>query len=210
MKCCDPFICHKSAIKGCLRLVTEDLPKEISAVTRSNVKPGQKLCPTCIKKLQHVPESTQENPNEDSSSSAEENPPWQNTDTHTDILQDSFETLGVSPLKKHGIRVQDRAPYAKRKISNVEKIITAKVAKTLDISQDEISRQQESTRCIKCGDLHVLMSQLKVNILESPRLEKLQLLTVVPESWSIDRTAQEFQVSQYLVRKSLTLKKTSV
>ena len=43
----------------------------------------------------------------------------------------------------------------------------------------------------------------KINI--SSKQEQVQILTITPESWSIRRTCQEFEVSEHLVRKARKL-----
>ena len=37
--------------------------------------------------------------------------------------------------------------------------------------------------------------------------EKVKLLTLTPESWTIEKTMKEFEVSKYLVKKARSLKK---
>ena len=41
----------------------------------------------------------------------------------------------------------------------------------------------------------------------SSRNEKVKLLTLTPESWTIEKTMKEFEVSKYLVKKARSLKK---
>jgi hypothetical protein len=51
-----------------------------------------------------------------------------------------------------------------------------------------------------------MISQLKEKFkLCTLSSEKLQVLTVLPKSWSIKKTEQEFQVSNYMVRKAKKL-----
>ncbi len=43
-----------------------------------------------------------------------------------------------------------------------------------------------------------------------PTSEKLRLLTLVPQSWTINKTMVEFQVSHYLVKKFAVLRNLKV
>ena len=45
----------------------------------------------------------------------------------------------------------------------------------------------------------------KMNV--SPNHKQLQLLTLAPESWSIEKTVKEFNVSEYKVKQARQLKK---
>ena len=103
---------------------------------------------------------------------------------------------GITSVKAQGIRIQDPVPYGKRKLSNIQRSVASKVAKTLTIPNcDAILNPPEEKKCTECKDLTVLMSQLKIKCSEASRLEKVRLLTLVPDSWTIQKTAEEFEVS---------------
>ena len=84
------------------------------------------------------------------------------------------------------------------------------MAKTLDISIEEIlETEKENSPCTLCKDLGILMSELKLKCVKSTRADQLKLLTLAPETWSIAKTAIEFKVTEYMVRKTRDLKKES-
>ena len=62
--------------------------------------------------------------------------------------------------------------------------------------------------CKKCEDLDRLISLLKDKCKDTPRKEQIKLLTLVPHSWTIKQTVNEFHVTELVVRKARELKKT--
>ena len=78
-------------------------------------------------------------------------------------------------------------------------------------SQSESSSESEGTKKgnelkSKSEDLDYLVSlmkdKLKTNL---SRHQKIQILTIAPKSWSRRKVAEEFDVSEYLVRKARAL-----
>ena len=104
--------------------------------------------------------------------------------------------LDCSPLKLHEIKRSSRVSYGKRKLKAVSDRISESVAKVLDIQRTNLDHCPD--RCMSCDDVNDLVSYLKDKILCSTRNEKLNLLTLVPQSWSIDKTVQEFGVTHLL------------
>lgn len=49
---------------------------------------------------------------------------------------------------------------------------------------------------------------LKEKCCSATRNEKIKLLTLVPTSWSIQKTMEEFSVSQHMVKRAREIKKT--
>jgi len=56
---------------------------------------------------------------------------------------------------------------------------------------DEVS---ESVECVSCNDLAKLIEALKEKCAVSSSNEQVKLLTLVPQSWSIQRVVSEFSV----------------
>ena len=52
-----------------------------------------------------------------------------------------------------------------------------------------------------------MVGLIKEKLLVSSWNEKVKLLTLTPESWTIEKTMKEFEVSKYLVKKARSLKK---
>ena len=53
-----------------------------------------------------------------------------------------------------------------------------------------------SNECPSCGDIDDLVKSLKAKCDLSTRQEKVQILTAVPQSWTIEKTIKYFNVSQ--------------
>ena len=57
----------------------------------------------------------------------------------------------------------------------------------------------------KADDLDRLVDFMKNKISTSNRQQKIQILTIAPASWSIEKTKTEFNVSAYMVRQARKL-----
>ena len=114
------------------------------------------------------------------------------------------EAIGVTPIKK--VSSMDKISYARNKLKRIKVDIEEKVAQALDISAEEL---QPKTRvdCSKCNDLDKLVVLIKEKRSLFSLNEKVKLLTLTPESWTIEKTMKEFEVSKYLVKKARSLKK---
>ena len=58
----------------------------------------------------------------------------------------------------------------------------------------------------KCEDLDKFVDLLKEKSHHASRKEKMKLLTLVPSSWSIKKTMEEFNISQYMVKIAREIK----
>ena len=84
--------------------------------------------------------------------------------------------------------------------------IEEKVAQALDISAEELQAETR-VESLNCNNLHKLVGLIKETLLVSSWNEKVKLLILTPESWTIEKTMKEFEVSKYLVKKARSLKK---
>ena len=114
------------------------------------------------------------------------------------------EAIGVSPIKKVSFR--DKISYGRNKLKRIKVDIEEKVAQALDISAEEL-QPEARVESSKCNDLYKLVGLIKEKPLVSSWNEKVKLLTLTPESWTIEKTMKEFEVSKYLVKKARSLKK---
>ena len=74
-----------------------------------------------------------------------------------------------------------------------------------DIDENELLHH-DSPECSKCSDLDRLTALLKEKLKMSSTQEKVKILILAPESWSISKTCNEFDVSKYLIKKARKLK----
>ena len=61
---------------------------------------------------------------------------------------------------------------------------------------------------MKANDLDYLVHYMKEKMKLSNRNEKLQILTLIPKSWSIRKAAEEFSVSKRTIQKAKLLRDT--
>ena len=84
--------------------------------------------------------------------------------------------------------------------------IEIKVAQAVDISAEELQPETQGESS-QCNDLYKLVGLIKEKLLVSSWNEKVKLLTLTPESWTIEKTMKEFEVFKHLVKKARSLKK---
>ena len=68
-------------------------------------------------------------------------------------------------------------------------------------------RSEIRADCSKCNGLDKLVVQVKEKFSVSSRNKKVKLLTLTPESWTVEKTTKNFEVSKYHVKKARYLKK---
>ena len=132
----------------------------------------------------------------------EEDPDYIDHEMNRTVLSDSVTLLGLPPIKAAGKR--DRVEYRKQKVKKSKRSFVGLAASACDIDENEL--YHDSPKCSKCSDLDRLTELLKDKLKMSSTQEKVKLLTLVPESWSISKACNEFDVSEYLVKKARKLK----
>lgn len=185
--CCNPFREEGHArVQKNLRNVQEWMINKCP-----NVLLGGKICSKCRKKSQNptitadvasvVPGTSREDLSEDEVAS----------DLALDSLNSSLQYLGESPVKKK--RLQSEKKYPKQKLKKI-----ASVLEHTYVAQPE---KEESEN----GESEII-TQLKDKFHNSDRMcDKIQILTVLPKSWSIRKTMKEFSASDYMVRRAKQL-----
>ena len=114
------------------------------------------------------------------------------------------EAISVSPIKKVSFR--DKISFGRNKLKCIRVDTEVKVAQALDISPEELQPETQ-VESSQCNDLYKLVGLIKEKLLVSSWNEKVKLLSLTPESWTIEKTMKEFEVSKHLVRKDRSLKK---
>lgn len=175
--------------------------------TGKAILPGELVCITCKKKII----SSQDNHVYSPQPAPEIEMDFSQPTSHiADSLNASFSQLDCSPIKRHEMKRNSRVSYGKRKLKEMGNKVSESVATVLDVPQEELleSKKHCPETCKACDDLHDLVSNLKDKISCSSDKEKLRLLTLAPQSWSINTIVQEFGVTHYLAKKSRNLKKS--
>lgn len=211
-QCCDPYKVHKTAVKKNLRKVTLSLTKKGQLVNKK-VIPGKKICLNCLKKLNAIQDE------DDSSSTSSDNQSVIDLSETVAVehvaekLNLSLVEMDQSPIKMHSLSTAMRAPYVKRKLSDLHSKYrqpqsTDLHSKVLKLDDDILSSDLATTSATTATSvaemekdaaaLNDLMAKLKtkINKPETTRAHKIQMLTLVPLTWSQERITGYFQVSQ--------------
>ena len=183
--CCNPFDIpgHTwSTRKKNLRPVTEWMCERAP-----NISIGSNICDTCRKKLsKELPVLP---PEPDSPSvEAEETEVYVQTPAAVSSLNKCLVEIGETPYSQSKARAKN---YSRQKVKN----ITEAMQRTI-ITGEIVDDGSEMTQ------------QLKEKFLTTTKMnEQLQILTVLPKSWSVKKIQQEFGVSTYMAQKSKKLVK---
>ena len=205
--CCNPFgkPSHYVRNKKQLRQVSDWMITKVPTLTH-----GQKICASCRKQLSHTsspsptPEerraTTPESPVEGSefpdegpeSDPAVVTPPGEELEPEPSesvaLVNVCLETFGETPITKTNLK---RAK--KRSKQKVDKITTM------------MQRAMISERPL-CNDCEIV-SQLREKFQTATRSEKMQILTVLPKSWSVKRIQEEFGTTNFMARQAKELVK---
>ena len=58
-------------------------------------------------------------------------------------------------------------------------------------------------------DFEEILSQLKVRFKDATRSEKIQILTILPKSWSIRQIEQKFNVTHWMDQTAIIIKESA-
>ena len=121
--------------------------------------------------------------------------------------------LDQPPLNLHGIKHEQKLKYVNdtHTAASVELKEKIRVAVQADIQQgDERGEDDESTDEELANDMIKLMKTIQQQIkTDITYPSKVQLLTLVPESWSLRKTASYFDVPLYMVKKAFDLRNSN-
>lgn len=197
--CFDPLQQHKKHAKSALRTLTVEESKELSTKLKRRVIPGWKLCSRCYESVFSSEKVDQ---------FADDDAEFVPAEAHRYSINISAKQLGVSPLKVAKLGTKEKVSYGKRKIAQFTTATVQKVAGSLEVSESDLSEHQQSKEeCPKCQDMDTLVAELKTKLSVSSRKEKLQLLTLAPQSWTVQKCIEEFGISRYLVQTYKKLRK---
>ena len=100
-----------------------------------------------------------------------------------------------------------------RKPAQVNNEVSKSLATILNVEQSELESTDNSIEVDseqdmnqKANDLDKLVELMKEKLKVSNKREKIQILTLTPESWSLRKIAKEFKVSKATARKGRILK----
>eukprot|EP00731_Ephydatia_muelleri_P007129 Em0003g1377a len=194
--CCDPLKIHKKKISKDLRTVG---PKELAS---SVVKlyPGQKLCSTCRKSISTEAQLQRSFPESDHEEAGPSHNPtdFVPAEQHVIIeqLNESATALGESPVQKR--KLKRCGSYRSQKLQKLQQ----SVSKSLQLFASTDAPQPVS-------DADEIIQQLKEKFQNcATKSEQVQVLTVLPKSWSVRKVEQEFGpfgATNFMIRKAKKL-----
>ena len=123
--------------------------------------------------------------------------------TTKEVLNSCLNILGLKNIElknKH-----QREKYAQKLVQNVCKVVDTKLREVLDLPGSSVSSENE----FSSSDFKEQMLGLRSKFSAASKIEKLQILTLQPSSWSTKTTASFFKVSEKFVRRAKQLKNTS-
>ena len=118
-----------------------------------------------------------------------------------------LESTGSSPFTLHGIKSGQKIEYVKKKCEKTAKNLQRAFASALEIDPEDIIEVEKSQLEI---DMEELTNSIKdqLNVTTEYR-KKIQLLTLIPKSYSARQAAKTFNVSRHLAKKAIALRDAS-
>jgi hypothetical protein len=117
-----------------------------------------------------------------------------------EVLNSCLNILGLKNIELKN--KPQREKYAQQVVRDVSKVFDTKLREVLDLpgSSESLENEFPST------DFKELMLGLRSKFSGASKMEKVQMLTLQPNSWSTKTTASFFKVSERLVKKAKQLK----
>ena len=116
-------------------------------------------------------------------------------------------------IKVHVVPGRMKVAHGKRKLAQVNNEVSKRLAAILNVQQSELESADNSTEIDSKQDMNQrknyldkLVELMKEKLKVSNKREKIQILTLIPESWSLRKTAKEFKVSKATARKARILR----
>ena len=210
-KCCNIFQCHSGVkMPKARHLITLAMAKTLVNQYKK-ITPGFKLCITCYKqaKKEYSTLLTQMKQSSGTSETDESEFATTENDNAVDMLNSNLHKQNISPIKLHSQPQRQKVKQAKQKLSKAAQNLQASfssvgisVSPVKVISQSTIS----SANCSN-SDLDTLMNELKSKFQSSSYQEKIQILTLKPDSWTTEKTSTFFHTTKHAVKKAISLKK---
>ena len=176
------------------------------------VIPGWKICPTCKIECYRKTEITNEEIDEPdyAFSSDDEVNNW-NTTENRDVMNSTLNELELTPFKVHA--VPGHMKVAQGKLAQIKNEVSKRLATILNVQQSELESTVKSTKVDleqdmnqKANDLDKIVELMKEKLKVSNKTEKIQILPLTPESWSLRKTAKEFKISKVTAQKARILR----
>ena len=163
------------------------------------------LCRQCVKKY-HITEGDQNKSDVEQNESDND----YSCKTPRKKLNTSLNTTGISPVHLHGVAQHSQTSTEKNKLDRVVEVLKTSLSGAYVVSTDQLASSESvviSKTEQKASELDHLHNLMKENLTTATYSEKIQILTLAPDSSSRRYCAEHFYVSEYLVRTASELKK---
>ena len=122
-------------------------------------------------------------------------------------LNNTLNELDISPVKVHSAANHSKPTLGKRKLRQVEGIITKKPVSVLKVDQTELKEEYVQNNIpaefqSKANDLDYLVDCMKDKLNISKKRKRLQILSLVPNSWVLRKSTEVFSVSKCTIQKA--------
>lgn len=196
--CCNP-------LKKNVHWISKDLRNVTSWMTTLDygIEDGMKICTSCrlqLSKVKHGSTKEIENTELDivendpqEPSCSKDDTEYMDVETGLHYLNASLTSLGESPVMKSKCTSNKR--YCKDKLEKIK----------CKLNDSFFKSDGHVKECDCEGSQTEIVDQLKEKFTTATKSERLQILTVLPKSWSCARIESEFGVSNYTARKAKQL-----
>ena len=183
------------------------------------IVPGYKLCRQCVKELEVIEKqaddendiATPKQLNEDENMSENELSDYEMFATPPKKkLNTSLSSVGISPVNLHGVPQHTRAYTAKLKLTKVMEKFKSELSEAYSVEDIPLDTNLASISTdvqTKAKDLDKLHESMRDKLVTACYTDKVQILTLIPDSWSRKFAANYFNVSEYMIRTARELKK---
>ena len=124
-------------------------------------------------------------------------------------IDSTLEKFGASPLKSfHAINKVQKPNLIKDKVEKLQEPLKKTFAEALDVDFSEVAELNDENAEL-ANDMRRLLLNIKAQIDTAKEYkDKIQLLTLIPDSWTIQRAVDYFGVTEYAVKKAVALRDT--
>ncbi len=174
--------------------------------------PGKKICTPCRKEVSsHTyeiqdpePEPGPSHESDVETGVSDEGEQFESSFADISLVNESISSLGESPFTAKKLVRKKR--YSEEKLKRVNETLRKKLR--MNTVPEEKDEQSSDNAKESETFYHEMISQLKEKFkMVGKRSEKMQVLTVLPSSWSIRRIQDEFGASNFMARAAKKLAK---
>ena len=105
-------------------------------------------------------------------------------------LNTSLDTMGMSPVHLHGVAQHSQASTAKNVLDRAVEVLKTSLSDASVVNTDQLANSESlyviSETEQKASELDRLQNLMKEKLTTTTYSEKIQILTLAPDSWSVD------------------------